>query len=89
MSDYIIIVYLGSSVIECSHSKQETLGSSPGQAMLFFCPCDISMETSHLCAKIQNFMILTHHQAMSSKFSQSSPISDHFWWNMAITLFSL
>ena len=26
--------------LECSHSKRETLGSSPGRAMFFFRPCD-------------------------------------------------
>ena len=34
------IVWLGSSVVECSHGKRETLGSSPGRATFFFRPCD-------------------------------------------------
>ena len=35
------IEWLGSSVVECSHGKRETLGSSPGRAAFFFRPCDI------------------------------------------------
>ena len=35
------IEWLGSSVVECSHGKRETLGSSPGRATFFFRPCDI------------------------------------------------
>ena len=35
------IVWLDSSVVECSHGKRETLGSSPGRATFFFRPCDI------------------------------------------------
>ena len=35
------IVWFGSSVVECSHGKRETLGSSPGLATFFFCSCDI------------------------------------------------
>ena len=34
-------MWLGSSVVECSHGKRETLGSSPGRATFFFRPCDI------------------------------------------------
>ena len=34
------VVCLGSSVVECSHGKRETLGSSPGRAAFFFRPCD-------------------------------------------------
>ena len=37
------IVWLGSSVVECSHGKRETLGSSPGRAAFFFRPCDIKL----------------------------------------------
>ena len=39
-----LIVWLDSSVIECSHDKRETLGSSPGRATFFFHPCDISFD---------------------------------------------
>ena len=35
------IVWLGSSVVECSHGKRETLGSSPGRAAFFSRPFDI------------------------------------------------
>ena len=35
------IVWLGSSVVECSHGKREALGSSPGRATFFLRPCDI------------------------------------------------
>ena len=35
------IVWLDSSVVECSHGKRETLDSSPGRATFFFRPCDI------------------------------------------------
>ena len=33
---------VGISVVECSHGKRETLGSSPGRATFFFRPCYIS-----------------------------------------------
>ena len=42
------IEWLGSSVIECSHGKRETLGSSPGRATFFFRPCDISFDPRRL-----------------------------------------
>ena len=32
------IEWLGNSVVECSHGKRETLGSSPGRAAFFFRP---------------------------------------------------
>ena len=35
------IVWLDSSVVECSHGKRETLGSSPGRPTFFFRPCDM------------------------------------------------
>ena len=38
------IEWLGSSVVECSHGKRETLGSSPGRATFFFRPCDIKAQ---------------------------------------------
>ena len=34
-------VWLGSSVVECTHGKRKTLGSSPDRATFFFRPCDI------------------------------------------------
>ena len=34
-------MWLGSSVVECSHGKRDTLGSSRGRATFFFRPCDI------------------------------------------------
>ena len=35
------IVWLGSSLVECSHGKRETLGSNLCRATFFFRPCDI------------------------------------------------
>ena len=32
---------------ECSHGMREVLGSSPGWAMCFFLPCDISVISNH------------------------------------------
>ena len=34
-------MWLNSSVVDCSHGKRGTLGSSPGRATFFFRPCDI------------------------------------------------
>ena len=34
-------VWLGSSVVECTHGKRKTLGSNPDLATFFFRPCDI------------------------------------------------
>ena len=34
-------VWLESSVVECTHGKRKTLGSSPDRATFFFRPCDI------------------------------------------------
>ena len=36
-------------MVECSHGKRETLGSSPGRATFFFRPCDTYFKI--ICAK--------------------------------------
>ena len=44
------IVWLGSSVVECSHGKLKTLSSSPGRATFFFRSCGIGWLSVDQCS---------------------------------------
>ena len=41
--------------LECSHGVREVMGSSPGRAMCFFLPCDISKRRKSEIVRIKKF----------------------------------